>query len=71
MISLPSPEFMRTAVQKDEVVLIKSVCKKCGASNLVSVMDESLRSWESSHNCKKPSRAVSSDSAEYRQAANG
>lgn len=32
-------------------VRIESICKRCGDSQVVSVRDGSLESWESNHTC--------------------
>jgi hypothetical protein len=34
-------------------LLVKSMCKRCGASGVVSVYDGSLEKWEDGHECKK------------------
>ena len=33
-------------------IRIKVICKKCGASELVSVMNGSLTKWEDGHKCR-------------------
>ena len=32
-------------------IRIKATCKNCGASELLSVMDDSLTKWEDAHKC--------------------
>ena len=39
------------AYDEDGRLVIKSTCKKCGESNLVSVRDRSLAKWELQHAC--------------------
>jgi hypothetical protein len=34
-------------------LFIKSMCKRCGASGVVSVYDGSLEKWEDGHECQK------------------
>ena len=33
-------------------LFIKSMCKRCGASGVVSVYDGSLEKWEDEHDCQ-------------------
>lgn len=42
----------------DGRLLIKFTCKKCGASDLVSRLDDSLLKWESSHKCNSEEHAA-------------
>jgi hypothetical protein len=52
-IPLANPaEFTLAAVLLENRVLIRSTCKKCGASRVVSVSDGSLRLWEDGHKCR-------------------
>lgn len=46
-----APEYTRVLVQVDARTLIKSVCRRCGAWKLVSHLDESLETWEATHQC--------------------
>jgi hypothetical protein len=39
------------AYDEDGHIVIKSTCRKCGESKLVSVRDLSLKKWESQHTC--------------------
>jgi hypothetical protein len=39
------------AYDEDGRVVIKSSCRKCGESKLVSIRDGSLAKWESQHVC--------------------
>jgi hypothetical protein len=53
-----NPNFdHQLAEDKRARIVIKAICKKCGASELVSVMDDSLTKWEDGHKChtEKPS----------------
>ena len=34
-------------------LFIKSMCKRCGASGVVSVHDGSLEKWQGEHECQK------------------
>jgi hypothetical protein len=39
------------AYDEDGRLVIKSTCRQCGESKLVSVRDRSLAKWESRHAC--------------------
>lgn len=45
--------FLRALIKADEPILIRSTCKRCGKSEIVSLFDGSLQDWESAHNCAK------------------
>lgn len=48
-----NPDFdHQLAKDKRGRIRIKSMCKKCGTSELVSVMDDSLTRWEDGHKCR-------------------
>jgi hypothetical protein len=47
-----NPKFNNDpAYGEDGRLVIKSTCKSCGASQLVSVRDGTLAKWESQHEC--------------------
>jgi hypothetical protein len=49
------PDFSHAPAYADEHhVLIKSTCKKCGESALVSIVDDSVKKWELTHRCAVP-----------------
>jgi len=49
------PDFSHAPAYADEHrVLIKSTCKKCGESALVSIIDGSAKKWELMHRCVFP-----------------
>ena len=39
------------AYDEENRAVIKSTCKKCGESKLVSIRDRSLAKWEAQHVC--------------------
>jgi hypothetical protein len=39
------------AYDEENRAVIKSTCKKCGESKLVSIRDGSLAKWEAQHTC--------------------
>ena len=46
-----SSAFTCTAVHDGLSIKILSVCRRCGACQVVSILDGSLRQWEQSHQC--------------------
>jgi hypothetical protein len=44
--------YERYEVRLESRLLIHSVCRRCGASRVVSSNDCSLEEWESTHTCK-------------------
>jgi hypothetical protein len=46
-------KFIQVEVQAGDRLLIRSTCKFCGASRLVSREDGSLQKWENGHDCSK------------------
>jgi len=44
--------FKHELVVHEPHLLVKSMCKRCGASGVVSVYDGSLEKWEDEHECQ-------------------
>jgi hypothetical protein len=44
--------FSHNAVYSGDRLIIESVCTRCGASKLVSMLDGSLKKWEDGHKCR-------------------
>ena len=38
------------------IVRIRVTCKKCGAFQLVNIIDHSLEKWERNHTCPDPAK---------------
>lgn len=43
--------FSHNPAYSGDRLIIESVCTRCGASKLVSVLDGSLKKWEAGHKC--------------------
>lgn len=56
-ISKPTADFERR-LEIGYPYRIRSSCKLCGASRLVSVADGSLQSWELTHNCRAAAKTA-------------
>ena len=51
-------QFTRVEVLAGDRVFIRSTCRDCGASRLVSSEDDALEKWESGHDCSKGSSTL-------------
>lgn len=60
MAAPSSIDFARNLIRAGDSILIKSTCKRCGESDVVSVMDGSLQIWETGHACAGQKKDVQS-----------
>ena len=48
-----TPGFDDFPIHVESRLRIRSVCRSCGASRVVSVLDGSLETWKEQHVCEK------------------
>jgi hypothetical protein len=52
------PQFAESLEPEDSHLKLRSACLQCGASRVVSAMDESLQHWHESHTCSPTAPAA-------------
>ena len=50
----PEPTFVVTLVQNVSPLKLRSTCRLCGESQIVSAADGSLQEWQDRHRCPRP-----------------
>jgi len=59
-IDTSSDKFEHELTRSEGRVLLRSTCRHCGASKVVSRADGSLEEWESEHGCESRGAPIAS-----------